>query len=91
MLPLIWAPEARDDLFAILDYIADRNPTAAARLHAAIEYTVDQLPAHPFVYRSGRVAGTREAVVHPNYIIVYQVGAASIDILAVLHARQRYP
>jgi len=34
--------------------------------------------------------GTREAIVHPNYILVYRVGE-TIDILAVLHARQQYP
>jgi len=91
MLPLIWTPEAHDDLFTILDYIANRNPTAAERLHAAIEYTADQLPVHPFLYRAGRVTGTREAVVHPNYIIVYRVCETAIEVLAVLHARQRYP
>lgn len=43
------------------------------------------------MYRAGRVDGTREAVVHPNYILVYRVGDAAIDILAVLHTRQDYP
>jgi toxin ParE1/3/4 len=36
------------------------------------------------------VPGTREAVVHPNYILVYRVGEC-IEVLAVLHARQQYP
>jgi toxin ParE1/3/4 len=34
---------------------------------------------------------TREAVIHPNYVIVYQVAKDSVVILAVLHARQNYP
>lgn len=45
----------------------------------------------PLAYRPGRVAGTREWVAHPNYIVVYRVGGESIRILNVLHARQEYP
>ena len=45
----------------------------------------------PYLFRPGRVSGTRERVVHPNYIVVYQVGDDAIDILRVLHSRQRYP
>ena len=41
-------------------------------------------------HRPARVPGTREAIVHPNYILVYRVGE-TIDILAVLHSRQQYP
>jgi len=90
VLPLVWRAEARADLLAIITYIADRNVPAAERLHAAIEHTAEQLPAHPYIHRPGRVAGTREAVVHPNYILVYRV-ADAIEVLAVLHARQQYP
>ena len=42
-------------------------------------------------FRLGRVPGTREHVVHPNYIVVYQVGDDVIDILRILHSRQQYP
>jgi toxin ParE1/3/4 len=42
------------------------------------------------MHRPGRDPGTREAVVHPNYLIIYRVGDV-IEILAVLHARQQYP
>jgi len=38
---------------------------------------------------SGDGAGTSEAVVHPDCSIYRVTGA--IEILAVLHARQRYP
>jgi toxin ParE1/3/4 len=48
-------------------------------------------PDHPFLYRPGRVAGTREAVVHPNYILVYRVTAEAVEIVSVVHARQQYP
>ncbi|MDB5695097.1 MAG: addiction module antitoxin [Sphingomonas bacterium] len=89
-LPLVWRPEARADLLEIVGYIAERNPAAADRMLHLIESTAERLPSHPYMYRPGRVAGTREAVVHPNYILIYRV-AEAIEVLAVLHARQQYP
>ena len=91
MLRLSWTASALDDLERIVGYIAERNPDAAERMQAVIERTAEQLPAFPYLYRPGRVAGTREAVVHPNYILVYRVGSDTIDVLTVLHARQQYP
>jgi addiction module RelE/StbE family toxin len=71
MLTLVWSDNARKDVREAIGYIADRNPAAAERLNQAIEACAEQLPDHPFMYRPGRVPGTREAVVHPNYILVY--------------------
>ena len=45
----------------------------------------------PYLFRPVRMAGDREQVVHPNYIVVYLVGTDVIDILRVLHSRQEYP
>ena len=56
----------------------------------AMRHATSRIIQNPSLYRPGRVAGTREAVVHPNYILVYRV-TGTIEILAVLHARQRYP
>ena len=85
-----WRPEARATLWEILDYIAERNPSAADNLFSAIESVTSSLPHHAYLYRVGRVAGTREIVVHPNYLVVYRV-TDDVEILAVLHARQAYP
>lgn len=90
MLPLIWLEEALDDLEGIIDFIEMHNPAAAARLGDAIRNTADRLPDHPYMYRTGRVPGTREALITPNYILVYRVTDA-IEIMAVLHTRQQYP
>ncbi|QUT05297.1 type II toxin-antitoxin system RelE/ParE family toxin [Sphingobium phenoxybenzoativorans] len=91
MLALIWHPEALDDLENILDFIEVQNPSAAGRIGEAIRHTAGQLPNHPYMYRTGRVPGTREALVTPNYILVYRVAAHAIEILAVKHTRQQYP
>ena len=86
-----WSDEATTDLVEILDYIEQRNTAAAQSLQAAIIQSAENLPLVPYLFRPGRVAGTREHVVHPNYIVVYQVGDEVIDILRVLHSRQQYP
>ena len=86
-----WSDEATTDLVDIIDYIEQHNPIAAQSLHAAIVQSAENLPLMPYLFRLGRVVGTREHVVHPNYIVVYQVGDDAIDILRVLHSRQQYP
>lgn len=91
MLNVRWTEEATTDLVDIVDYIEQRNAQAAQRLMETIVESVQNLPLMPYVFRPGRVAGTREYVVHPNYIVVYQVGADFIDVLRVLHSREQYP
>ena len=91
MLTLIWRDSARDDVRAIFRYIAEHNASAAAKLRDAIEACAERLPEHPFMYRPGRAEGTREAVVHPNYILVYRVTAEAVEIVNVIHTRRRYP
>ena len=46
---------------------------------------------HPRLYKPGRMKGTREMVVHPNYVVVYQENKTEVVILRVLHARQQWP
>ncbi|HEY2607619.1 MAG TPA: type II toxin-antitoxin system RelE/ParE family toxin [Paraburkholderia sp.] len=70
------------------------SPTATCRpprANEAIEQATSQLPQHPYLYRLGRADGTREIVVHPNYLVIYRVTSIAIEIVAVVHARQQYP
>jgi addiction module RelE/StbE family toxin len=91
VLTLVWRASAREDVRAAISYVAERNAKAAAALQDLIEACAERLPEHPFMYRPGRVPGTREAVVHPNYILVYRVGAEAVEIVNLLHARRQYP
>jgi addiction module RelE/StbE family toxin len=91
VLTLVWRASALDDLDQIISYIAERDISAADGLQAAIEACAERLAEHPFMYRTGRVAGTREAVVHPNYILIYRVTADAVEIISLVHARQEYP
>lgn len=45
----------------------------------------------PTLYKAGRVKGTRELVVRPNYVMVYRVLPDAIEVLRVLHASQQWP
>lgn len=85
-----WRPEARAELRAILEYILERNAAAASDLNDSIEVATTALPDHPYLYRMGRIPGTREIAMHPNYLVVYRI-EDWIEILTVLHARQEYP
>ena len=91
MLPVVWRARARDSLAAIVLHISEHNPSAARRIKALIEEAVLPAATHPYLFRPGRVPGTREVVAHPNYIVVYLVAADRIEVVQVLHARQQYP
>ena len=91
MLSVNWNLNAQDDLAEIIDYIEQRNSTAAQELYIDILRAAENLPSMPYLFRRGREPGTREYVVHPNYILVYRVGKDVIDVLRVLHSRQQYP
>ncbi|MEA3388585.1 type II toxin-antitoxin system RelE/ParE family toxin [Sphingobium sp. CCH11-B1] len=88
---VVWRPKARQDARNILDYISDRNASAALRLADLFEQAAEKLTDHPYMHRPGRVADTREAIVTPNYLLIYRVTEDRIEILAVKHTRQQYP
>lgn len=91
MPELEWKAPAVEDLLAIVNYISDENPNAALALMEEIQSKVAQLPVHPKRCRPGRVEGTRELVVRPNYIVVYAETTAAVTVLRVLHAAQMWP
>jgi len=91
MLPVVWLDSAVADLTAIITFIAGEDPSAARRLKNRLEAATLPLSEHPYLYPGGRVPGTRELVAHPNYVLVYRVAPAQIEIVSVLHSRQEYP
>jgi addiction module RelE/StbE family toxin len=70
---LEWKVQAENDLFDILDYIAHDSPDAAVELVRKIRTKVDGLRERATLYRTGRVRGTRDMIVHRNYIVFYRV------------------
>lgn len=81
------------DREAIMDHIAQDNPVAAIKLDDEFEAKAEQARQRPTLYRAGRVRGTREIVVRPNYVMVYRIDDErdSVVLLRVLHAAQQWP
>lgn len=92
MLPVVWHPDAEQDLLEIVAFIAEHDFSAAERLGRLIYESAEPLAEHPFMYKvSIRKAGYREIVVHPNYLVFYRVLADCVQIEMVAHSRQQYP
>jgi addiction module RelE/StbE family toxin len=88
---LEWRPLAEVDLLEILEYIGQDNPDAALELVQTIHTKAEGLRSRPTLHRVGRMHGTREMVVHRNYVVFYRVSDEAVTILRVKHARQQWP
>lgn len=88
-----WNPKAYEDRAAIMEYLAEDDPLAALELDELLEERAGALSTHAELYRQGRVAGTRELVIAPNYVLVYRIRPAEgiVEVLRVLHARRQWP
>ncbi len=88
-----FTPQARDDLNAIREWIADDNQAAADRVVHRIVQTCMMFGQFPMLGRLGLVDGTREfSVVGLPYLIVYRIASdTEIDVLTILHTRRKYP
>lgn len=88
-----FTPQARDDLAAIRDWIAEDDPRAADNVLARIVQTAMMFGQFPMLGRAGSVEDTREfSVVGLPYLIVYRIASETdVDVLTVLHTRRRYP
>lgn len=87
-----WLRAALANLDAEAEYIANENPTAAARMVDTIASAVEGLAKYPAMGRAGRVPGTRELVVPGTpYIVPYRVRHGYVEILRVFHAARKWP
>ncbi|WP_394365900.1 type II toxin-antitoxin system RelE/ParE family toxin [Mesoterricola sediminis] len=90
MIEVHWSGPAGRALETALDFIAMDNRDAADRLARAVHKAISRLERFP---TSGRMVpelddpNLRE-VVHPPFRIIYQPGARSVEILAVIRSEQ---
>jgi plasmid stabilization system protein ParE len=80
-----------NDLRTIRAWIAQDNVAAAAAMWSLIDEQVAKLADSKFPRRKGRVSGTFELVAHPNYVVVFTESESFIEVLNVIHARQKFP
>lgn len=84
-----WTKTALRSVDEIAGYIAKDNPTRATGFVLELKAAVTKLQAHPGMGRAGRVPGTRELVLHKNYIAIYRVRDADVEILRLHHAARK--
>ncbi|MDO1584466.1 type II toxin-antitoxin system RelE/ParE family toxin [Rhizobium oryzicola] len=91
-LSVRWTRRALRRIDEIGAYVADDNPSAAARVVSRLIAVGEGLANHPFRGRIGRVEQTRELVVHGlPYVIVYTLEQDHIAVVTVLHTSRKWP
>jgi len=89
---LIWLQDAIDDRNAIYDYIDRDSPDSAFLVDERIWNSISNLTRFPEMGRPGRRKGTRELVIQgTSYIAAYALRKGRIEILRIVHAKQRWP
>ena len=81
-----WTLAALRSVDDIAAYISNDNPIRATSFVLELQEAVTKLQAHPGMGRAGRVPGTRELVLHKNYIAIYRVRGDDVEILRLHHA-----
>lgn len=91
-MTVVWSPRAIDHLTHLRAYIARDNSDAADRTARLLLAAVERLAELPSLGRPGRLAGTRELLVPQTpFVIPYRLRGDHLEIIAVFHARQRWP
>lgn len=90
-MKILWTRLASNDRSKIREYIAKHNLSAAIGMDVRIGESVSGLYDHPEKGPPGRVAGTRELVIHPRFVIVYRIVFDEIHIIRILHTAQQWP
>jgi toxin ParE1/3/4 len=96
--PSQFSPQAWDDMRAIVAYIANDNPDAAARFVPALEETYAQLEALPGLgsVRLFRRKDLQSVRIIPitgfeHYLLFYTVLGKHVRVLRILHAARDFP
>ncbi len=90
-MELRWTRKALENLDQIASYIAQDNPTRASSFIGEIKEKTELLVTFPALGRPGRVPGTRELVVHENYVVPYRVKDGTVQIIRVQHVARLWP
>jgi toxin ParE1/3/4 len=86
-----WTKTALANLVAIVEYIEKDNAERANAFVQEIRAKTNSLAEFPCMGRPGRVIGTRELVIHPNYIVPYRIRGDDVEILRVRHVARQWP
>ncbi len=90
-MQLVWKPMALEDRERIFDWLSAQNVQAAIALDDEFDLFSERVCIDPLIYRESRVAGLREAVIRPNYIMIYQIRDVELHIVRIIHTAQHWP
>ena len=88
-MALKWTKTALRSVDEIAGFIAKDNPTRATSFVLELKDAATKLQAHPGMGRPGRVHGTRELVLHKNYIAIYRVRGDDVEIIRLHHVARK--
>lgn len=88
---LRWTRKALENLDQIAAYIAQGNPTRASSFVGEIRQKTELLVTFTALGRPGRMPGTRELVVHDNYVVPYRIKDGTVQIIRVQHVARLWP
>lgn len=92
MPPIIWAPQAQDDLREIWRYIARDDVDAADRMIDQFEDRCLRLAEHPEAGRARpELAPGLRSLPVGRYIVFYRPGPDSLEIARVVHGARDLP
>jgi toxin ParE1/3/4 len=76
----------------VREFIRVDNAAAAEKSGTKIEMAVLHLARFPEAGRAGEVTGTREMVITGTpYVVVYRIRGDAVEIIRVLHDKQKWP
>jgi len=91
-MEIVWQKRAVADLYRVSESIRQDNPAAAEKTGAAIKAASKNLARYPEIGRVGKEPGTRELIVTDTpYFVVYRIRGDAVQILRILHGKQKWP
>ena len=90
--------DAELDAFGYFQYIFERNPDAASRFLAAVDYTVEHLASQPLKGRLRHFRGRDLKNIRSwrvddfeDYLIFYRFNEFRLEILRIKHGAMNFP
>ncbi len=90
LLPIVFRPEALDDLLAAFQWYEERQPQLGREFMGAVEDELQRMSSNPRAYQRLRGPVRRAITRHFPYGIFFVENEARITVLAVLH-HARHP
>ncbi len=86
-----WTRKSFNDLLKISNYIAQDNLEVSKKIVSLIYDAINQIEKFPKIGRKGIVENTRELIIpRLPYIVVYRE-KDFVEILRILHTKQKWP